>query len=276
MIRYCASWLPVIRDHLVKEGRHAASLGLSEGPMYEDIVRGFYNEMDTLSNAPLYWVSGDMETLVCDTLTNGPLPPVRLLPASTGFMCFEKSIIVVDHHDGRTVPVDGVSWEMYLGASGTVDDAELSVRCYSRSPEFLASVSDKSLPLGPVANMTDGLSHDVGAIVNVVFALMMQPSVSSVADSMWDRRRDGVMPGKASSWSRVKIVTLREPPKRASHDGDGSREYTCRWIVRGHYRNQAYGPNHSLRRLQWIPPYVAGPVGLPLEVKDTVHVWRRL
>ena len=164
MIRYCASWLPVIRDHLVKEGRHAASLGLLEGPMYEDIVRGFYAEMDTLSNAPLYWVSGDMETLVCDTLTNGPLPPARLLPASTGFMCFEKSIIIVDHHDGRTVPVDGVSWEMYLGASGTVDDAELSVRCYSRSSEFLASVSDKSLPLGPVANLTDGLSHDAGAI----------------------------------------------------------------------------------------------------------------
>lgn len=32
-----------------------------------------------------------------------------------------------------------------------------------------------------------------------------------------------------------------------------------RFIVRGHFRNQAYGPNLSLRRRQWIEPFWKGP-----------------
>lgn len=32
-----------------------------------------------------------------------------------------------------------------------------------------------------------------------------------------------------------------------------------RFFVRGHWRNQAHGPKHSLRKLTYIPPYIKGP-----------------
>jgi hypothetical protein len=40
----------------------------------------------------------------------------------------------------------------------------------------------------------------------------------------------------------------------------GSWELTVRVRVRGHWRNQPYGPERMYRRLQWIEPYWKGPV----------------
>ena len=35
------------------------------------------------------------------------------------------------------------------------------------------------------------------------------------------------------------------------------------------------GPDHSLRRRQWIPPFVKGPADKPLVCKETVRIWKR-
>jgi hypothetical protein len=37
--------------------------------------------------------------------------------------------------------------------------------------------------------------------------------------------------------------------------GDRHRSPSFQFVVRGHYRNQAHGPNMSMRRVQWIEPY---------------------
>lgn len=44
----------------------------------------------------------------------------------------------------------------------------------------------------------------------------------------------------------------------------GSVDWTCRWIVRGHWRRLADG------RQTYVKPYVKGPEGLPLRVTDRV------
>lgn len=78
---------------------------------------------------------------------------------------------------------------------------------------------------------------------------------------------------------KVKMLVLREnlhrPGESSADDERVRREYSHRFIVRGFWRNQAYGPEHSLRRRQWIPPFVKGPADKPLICKDTVRIWRR-
>lgn len=59
-------------------------------------------------------------------------------------------------------------------------------------------------------------------------------------------------------------VTAEQPTPNATTTSHTPIEYHHRWIVSGHFRNQTYGPNNSLRRRQWIPPYIKGPVGAPL------------
>jgi len=72
-------------------------------------------------------------------------------------------------------------------------------------------------------------------------------------------------------------ITLRRPD---GHNGakdapGGGVDWTHRWIVDGHWRNQPYGVGQSLRRLQWIAPFIKGPEDAPLVIKDKVHAWTR-
>lgn len=61
------------------------------------------------------------------------------------------------------------------------------------------------------------------------------------------------------------VVTLR----RAAHQADTGEgepvEWSCRWIVRGHWKQQPYGPGNTLRKPIFILPHVKGPDGLPLK-----------
>ena len=52
--------------------------------------------------------------------------------------------------------------------------------------------------------------------------------------------------------------------------GHASADHDHRWIVSGHWRQQPYGPNSSLRKRIWIAPYVQGPADKPLVVTDRV------
>lgn len=66
----------------------------------------------------------------------------------------------------------------------------------------------------------------------------------------------------------VRVVHLARRPATAtgtrSEDEATKRDYTVRWMVRGHWRNQAYGPKHGLRRPLFIHPYLKGPEGKPM------------
>lgn len=69
----------------------------------------------------------------------------------------------------------------------------------------------------------------------------------------------------------VRVVQLRRA--EASHNdnaGDASAtDWSCRWIVNGHWRNQPYKDGH---RLKYILPYVKGPADKPLKVpSQTVY-----
>ena len=62
----------------------------------------------------------------------------------------------------------------------------------------------------------------------------------------------------------VKTIYVTAEPPAAETAKTKNVEYHHRWIVSGHFRNQPYGPGGSLRRRQWIPPYIKGPAGAPL------------
>jgi len=70
----------------------------------------------------------------------------------------------------------------------------------------------------------------------------------------------------------VKVVQLRrsESPQGQAPAQD-SVEWSCRWIVNGHWRNQ-YHPSTGKHELKYILPYVKGPEDKPLRVQtQTVY-----
>jgi hypothetical protein len=68
----------------------------------------------------------------------------------------------------------------------------------------------------------------------------------------------------------IVVVTLRRPAgNRETSDGPGFVEWSHRWIVGGHWRNQ-YLPSQQRHEPRWIAPYVKGPDDKPL-VTDRVY-----
>ena len=59
--------------------------------------------------------------------------------------------------------------------------------------------------------------------------------------------------------------------QRSAATGKSGRQYQGRWLVgwpNGFWRQQAYGPGHSLRKPKLIAPHTAGPKGAALIPKD--------
>lgn len=68
----------------------------------------------------------------------------------------------------------------------------------------------------------------------------------------------------------IKVVLLRKS-ERKEESGDGRKvDWSCRWEVDGHWRNQPHGAGRKETRLQWIMPYVKGPDDKPFVAKTTV------
>jgi len=70
--------------------------------------------------------------------------------------------------------------------------------------------------------------------------------------------------------SDVVVVELRRKMQRHRENGEGEhREYSHRFIVGGHWRNQYY-PSINRHRLKYIFEYVKGPDDKPLVLKDRI------
>jgi hypothetical protein len=65
---------------------------------------------------------------------------------------------------------------------------------------------------------------------------------------------------------RVTVVRLRRTYEEKPGEYEpGSVDWTHRWIVGGHWRNQWY-QSEQIHRQIWISPYVKGPDELPLVI----------
>lgn len=71
----------------------------------------------------------------------------------------------------------------------------------------------------------------------------------------------------------VRVIELRRREHRhepASGD-ESKREWSCRWPVDGHVRNQPVGPGRSERKLIWIESYTKGPDDKPFRARQIVY-----
>lgn len=67
----------------------------------------------------------------------------------------------------------------------------------------------------------------------------------------------------------VKVNVVRHVRQYVSGTHE-ERKFTARWLVRGHIRNQAHGPDRSLRKQKWIEPHWKGPESEAVRIKEHV------
>lgn len=260
----------------------------------QDINDGLDALALSMGEGDLFWVGRDMAALAVHS--GGQLAAARWAtadrPAPCGLLFWEDGIGHIDS-GGVQIPVEACVWGPHQGEmllwllmSRTRLAAEVN------QPGRFEIIAQEIPPLIPVygatipvtaeplslADLDQGLPQPVVAALAAAWLMMQQPLLI-------DRTRERADKATARAYNReghptpeVSIVDLRRqytPQDRDPDAGTDQRTYRNRWIVSGHWRNQAYGPERSLRRQTWVPAHMKGPEGAPLLSTEKVNVWRR-
>jgi hypothetical protein len=70
------------------------------------------------------------------------------------------------------------------------------------------------------------------------------------------------------SWNPTKSRTGGY--EKSGDEGEETARWSSRWVVRGHFRSQPYGPGRSRRKVIYVDSFVKGPENLPLRPTDKV------
>jgi hypothetical protein len=286
--------VPDMRAELVEEWRTGGRLtrvyntalrdsGASGPPEWEEL---------TLGDAALWYVSAPM----CDLL-DGAAPSMpetmlerELIPDMRGFVVFERILKGLD--------AEGTEWEVSTGAmlwgpalwqhpqAGQVPC--LGITVYRPVTGLMGLVPLGSLvwPLGTDTDvkLTGDPAKDASMAEDrrrlaALWLLSGQRELTTTQEAQLPRQvlrrasRTGQEP------PRVRVVHLRAPvPERGAAEGPTGatgRHLHHRFIVAGHWRNQAWGQGRSQRRPTWIAAYPKGPEGAPLLKRSTVKAWDR-
>lgn len=266
-----------------------------------------------LADAELWWVDEGMVDLVEHSSTDLPefVLQEEAIPAQAALCVLERPLQGVDADiPENPVLVDAISW----GRSLIGDVPAVSTVMYQRMPldgskmvgRGGAIVIDRKpgdampddvawVPMGrsdwpigkdwtwrvpDVSDLTHASLMEDRRWLATLWALAAQPRISVEMMRQADRaeRRRAERAGMRSP--DVKVVALRHSVYEAAGaerlpytDGSG-RRYRVRWPVKGHWRQQPYGPERQYRRPQFIAPYIKGPEGAPLRTGATVRVLR--
>jgi hypothetical protein len=301
-LRLIPSHLPLIRDKLAEYERVALKEQMAAHTQYERSMETAWNSADNLAIAQLWWISRDMTALAEDTVQAGDFPKSDA-PAQSGLIFFDGDVqtvtfSVTDDATGRKVGDAHVS-ALFWQCDGNGD---IELMGFTDHPCALKECDAKSFSLPVVRFANDVFNGYVGVflwfcdLLHAVWALSAEPHICEAQPAKPDMAHP-LPPRFDPEIRKVKMLVLREnlhrpggsadddervlrenlhrPGGSADDDERVRREYSHRFIVRGFWRDQAYGPNHSLRRRQWIPPFVKGPADKPLICKETVRIWKR-
>ncbi|MGW1468476.1 hypothetical protein ACWCPT_29540 [Streptomyces sp. NPDC002308] len=258
-----------------------------------DLNAGLDSLAATMSAADLFWIGQDMAAL--SVHSGAELAAARWAtadrPAPCGLLYWDEGIGHIDGH-GVQIPVEACVWGphegelmLWLFMSRRRLATETVNRQFSLVEEEippLIPVYGSTIPITaepvPFAEIDPKLPLPIVQALAAAWLLMQQPLLLERTRERADKATARAHARDGLPAPEVSIVDLRRqytPQDRDPDAGTDQRTYRHRWIVSGHWRNQAHGPNQSLRRQQWIPAHPKGPEGAPLLSTEKVNVWRR-
>lgn len=294
MSNWSASRLPKIRDslqRLLADPGSALRTSLTRSGD-DDTAAPLNHVARSLGVAELYWVAPGMAALSVGAAET--IPQVCWTtgerPSAHGLLVFDGGIGTLDYQD-TPIPVDAVSWGphpdgllvSYYVARSRLDDrlADRGAQIDTTAVPPLVPISGETLACEgwQSADELPGPARTVLTTLAAAWALMKQPTIIDRIPVEVERKVRAAYGRAGRGDPEVTLVALRrqyrlsgQPPLDPDQPG---RHYKHRWIVRGHWRQQVYGPQRSLRRPTWIPSYVKGPEGADVLETAKVNVWRR-
>ncbi|MHC9556088.1 hypothetical protein ACQQ68_10970 [Corynebacterium diphtheriae] len=230
----------------------------------------------------LWWITEDMCTLAAGAAESLPeWSPTQAMPTPSGFMWIDgespavKSIIT-----SEVAPIRAIGWTYNHDK-----DSITAVTWYEEGSElteglmFVFQASQIMTRRSKFEKMTpiptrDGDEFTAVQFLGSIWLLSQQPGVAEEKTVNKSSRRNRSSGGKTQSPSAVRVINVRGGGHTGGHasdstGGSGERHLSVRFMVRGHWRQQACGPKHGQRKPLFIQPFMKGPDDAP--VRPTVR-----
>jgi hypothetical protein len=274
--------------------------------------RGYSEDiLGSLPDAPCYFVSDEMTALARHAGPSMPLQQLRIddAPSEKGFMLFDAPIAHAAFLDIK-VPISAVAWllcrdalRITVRADGVGpppctraarpgEDADYVGDCFDlylfgNHERQLVPLDWFQLDVGDFVDWKFGRGGwdgegDPYPPVRATWSIMQQTllspsrSVAELAHLSHSTKARARRMGRLHLPGALTIVRLRRFAPHDEHEDDGASkvDWSHRWMVTGHWRNQ-WLPSIGAHRLQWISPHIKGPRDRPLVIKQRVTAWVR-
>lgn len=190
--------------------------------------------------------------------------PLVFTPGQTAIRAFgwasvADGVSVFGFSDSAVMEAGGVT---YQGRDYTGAEAE----------QFMAHFSPWQIVL--ILNLEYGRPEsDIAWRTMQAFWRLGQEFVRSRERLPRPRRREAERLAKDIPEAETEYVTVLRLRRLASRDRNEQTEqavdWSCQWVVRGHWRNQWY-PSEQRHRQRYVGPHVKGPLDKPLRLSDRV------
>lgn len=123
-------------------------------------------------------------------------------------------------------------------------------------------------------NYKDITSENAAATLVAFSRLIQQERTADVSHESVRSRAVDKRGRKRTHVDQITYVTIHRTPRSENTDGEASRNYTHRWVVRGHWRRQWY-PSQDRHIPIWITDHIAGPDDKPILRRDKITIVRQ-
>lgn len=252
---------------------------------------------ESFAEAELYWVSPEMTDVIVSLAPTipdcTPQPPVEC-----AFVVFARSIPGTDAETGTPIYTSAFLWhqvEMWrIGESLAIETYAWRdlVALYRSMPEKLQERYREVLPtrmhptgrsdwpLGTMISDFSMLGDDESdtmkasmvedrKLLATFWALCSQRIVIETRERPYTRQQVRQAERQGRRLEDIRVIRLREPTRKTT-EGSRDVEWSHRWIVGRHWRNQWY-PSSDEHRPKLIEAYQKGPADKPLKVRETVR-----
>jgi hypothetical protein len=250
---------------------------------------------DGFREAELFWVSTEMTQVVQAMYPTIP-DCVPEPPCPNGFVVFARSIPGTDAESGGSIYTTAYLWRTVVTRLGVCWGIETyawrdlintwRMMTQQQRERFRAVVPLRLHPTGglewPVDNLTSDFSKlpaenpkmeasmlEDRRVLATFWALCSQ---KIAVEENWKPDRNIQRQAKREGWKsipQVRVIRLREATVHTEREGGREVEWSHRWIVGSHWRNQWY-PASGEHRPKLIEAYQKGPADKPLVVRETV------
>lgn len=212
-------------------------------------------------------------------------PDRSMLPVDDGFVWFEEPSTLIQQESKH--PISALSWTVFNRDQQSNRNRQgVDFFMWGRSSNTYALYPyqaqmwrfDEAIDLlvndGHTATL-DGREPEIGNATHALRLQFFASFLTFINETITTRRV--VEPSRAArrrfqSQTRqddvqpIQVIELRRRQyETVEREGESEhRDYSCQWVVRGHWRNQWY-PSQGRHQPKWITPYVKGPEDKPLK-----------